>query len=56
MTEFEKMIALVQEARVKDKETLAVMRRAELEWKEANAVLTERLKALNSYVEQQTHG
>jgi len=52
---FNTLTALVREAREDDVRTLAAMEVATAEWKKANAILTERLSVLNTWVNQQVN-
>lgn len=47
------LVALVRQARVRDRETFVAQQEANAAWKQANAELTERQKVLNDYVAQQ---
>jgi hypothetical protein len=49
---YQTLTALVREAKVKDKETLEAMEKANAEWKAANAILTDRIKVLKDWLTQ----
>lgn len=50
MDDFVTLANLVREARVEDQRTLDALNAATTKWKAANAVLTDRLKVLDSYL------
>lgn len=53
MQDFETLAKLVVEARLEDAAKFQSMERATAEWKVANAVLTDRMKVLDSYIADQ---
>jgi len=52
---FNALSSLVREARIEDARTCQAMAIATDRWKEANRILTDRLKVLNDYVAQRVN-
>lgn len=53
MDDFHTLAKLVREARIEDKRTLDIMTQATADWKAANALLTDRIKVLDGYLNDQ---
>lgn len=49
---FNTLASLVREARVADAEALEAMETAKAKWKEANEILTDRMRVLDAYLNQ----